>query len=202
MFSPTKSINESIGKEAPGDLTKEEKETKREIRRITKKFENQPRRAEVGCCVKIHTKELLEPKCFERMKTPYIYGIISNMEDQCEHTSFKAFQVNKSTEHIYLGDSFLNFVAVQFEHDMEIVKFEDEEDEGEDYEFTRQFTKIEGMWQHIVRLTCEYCSMKNYNHCLYGDELDEKLDAVEMEDGRINEKRYRMYRAFTFLKHG
>ena len=146
MFSTTKSTNEIIVKIEPADLTKEEKEEKSEIRRITQILKNRTRRAEVGCCVKINAEDLLEPECFERMKTPYIYGSVSNLEDQCELTTSIAYQVNWATDHIYLGNSFLSFVAVQFEHDMEMVKFEDEEDENEDGEFTRQFTKYDGKW--------------------------------------------------------
>lgn len=137
MLSPIKSIKEIIGKVEPDELTKEEKETKSEIRRITDILDNRTRRVEIGCCVKISAKELLKHEHFERMKTPYIYGIISNLEDQCKLTSSKVYQVNWSIEHIYLGNSFLNFVAAQFDYDMEMVKFEDEEDEGEDGEFTR-----------------------------------------------------------------
>ena len=54
----------------------------------------------------------------------------------------------------------------------------------------------------IELLTCEYCEKKNCDRCLYGDELDDKLDVVGLEEGENNEKRYSMYRAFTFWKHG
>jgi len=202
MFSTTKSTNEVIVNIEPADLTKEEKERKSEIRRITHILANRTRRAEVGCCVKINAEDLLEPECFERMKTPYIYGSVSNLEDQCELTTSKAYQVNWATDHIYLGNSFLSFVAAQFEHDMEMVKFEDEEDDNEDGEFTRQFTKYDGKWKMVEMLTCEYCDLKNCDRCIYGDELDDKMDAVELEDRGMNEKRYRMYRAFISWKHG
>lgn len=38
-------------------------------------------RTEFSCCVRILAEDLLEPECFERLKTPYIYGIINNLED-------------------------------------------------------------------------------------------------------------------------
>ena len=202
MFNTTKSNNEVIVKIEPDDLTKEEKERKSEIHRIKDILYNVPRRAEIGCCVKINAELLLEPECVERMKTPYIYGIITNIEDQCEYTSSKAFQVDWSYDHLFLGNDYLAFCAPQFEHDMYIVKFEEEEDDNEDNEFTRQVTKFKGKWQLVEMLTCEYCDEKNCDRCVYRDELDDKLDAVELEDGQTNEKRYRMYRAFTFWKHG
>ena len=128
----------------PADLTKEEKEAKSEMIRITNILKNTSRRAEVGCCVRIVTGDLLESKCFERMKTPYIYGIITNLKDVCETTSSKAFQINWSNDHINVGNRFISFVAAQFEHDLEIVKFEDKEYVNEDNEFTRLFTKYKG----------------------------------------------------------
>ena len=85
---------------------------------------------------------------------------------------------------------------------MELVKLENEDDDYDDDKFTRQFTKHEGSWVQIELLTCEYCEKKNCDRCLYGDKLDDKLDAVGLEEGENNEKRYSMYRAFIFWKHG
>ena len=76
-----KSTKEVIVKVEPVELTAEEKQAKCEIMRISRILENMRHRAEVGCCVRIHAEKLLEPEHFERMKTPYIYGIITNTED-------------------------------------------------------------------------------------------------------------------------
>jgi len=70
MFNTTKSNNEVIVKIEPADLTKEEKERKSEINRIKDILYNVPRRAEIGCCVKISPELLLETECVERMKAP------------------------------------------------------------------------------------------------------------------------------------
>ena len=51
-------------------------------------------------------------------------------------------------------------------------------------------------------LTCEYCDKKYCDWSIYGDDLEDKLNAVELEEGEMNEKCYRMYRAFTYWKHG
>ena len=126
MFSTTKSTKEVIVKVKPADLTKEEKEAKSEMIRITNILKNTSCRAEVGCCVRIVAEDLLESECFKRMKTPYIYGIITNRESVCKTTSSKAFQVNWAINHINVGNHYLSFVSAQFEHDLETVKFEDE----------------------------------------------------------------------------
>lgn len=45
------------------------------------------------------------------------------------------------------GGNFLTFVSVNFEHDLDIVKFNDEEFGNKDDEFTKQFTKYNGKGQ-------------------------------------------------------
>jgi len=42
------------------------------------------------------------------------------------------------------GNSFFNFAAPVWEHDLLVVKFQEDEDENDDTEITRQFKKHNG----------------------------------------------------------
>ena len=115
-----------------------------EARRITSILENQVRRAECGSIVQIGKSELLDPESCERMREDWIYGIISNEEDQCPITGSVAYQINWAYDHLPYGNSFFNFVAPVWEHDFVVVKFQEDEDENDDIEITRQFKNHNG----------------------------------------------------------
>ena len=175
-----------------------------EANRIIAIIENQVRRAECGSIVQICKSELLEPESYERMWGDFIYGIISNEEDTCPSTGSVAYQVNWAYAHLPFGNSFLSFVAPVWEHDFSVVKFPEDEDENDDIELTRQFSKHNGEWM-IVEYgghTCEFCEGHSCDRAQYSDELEHMYDEVAQMEVPHNQKRYTMYRQFTTVKYG
>lgn len=71
----------------------------------------------------------------KKNEDPCIHWIINNLEEVCEEINSNAYQVNWAINHINVGSCFLALVGAQFEHGMEMMKVEDEEDENEDDDF-------------------------------------------------------------------
>ena len=124
-------------------------------KKITDLLANQKLRVEVGCIVMTDADELLNEVLIEGMRTSFVYGVISNLEDVCEVTKAKSYQINWSVYHIDAEKSLWFFVAAYFEQDLEVVKLEDEEDGNENKEFSNK-----------------------------------KLESVNLEDRRMDRKRY------------
>ena len=136
------------------------------------------------------------------MRTPYLYGIVRNLEEVCELTNSKAYQIDWAISHVATGNSFLSFAAPYFEHVFEVVKFEEEEDDMEDDEFTKLFKKVDGIWTAIQTYQCEFCDSRSCDRALYKNELEDELSATRMLDKKMNEMRFRMYKRFIWHKHG
>ena len=182
----------------------EEGDDKIEAKRICNILDNQVRRAEIGAVVKIVATAVLDPECVSKMKSKYLYGIIRCEEDICEVTSSRAYQIDWSIEHLYTGNSFLELVAPHFEHDLTVVKFQNEVDCNTDEEFTKQFGKSDGEWLIVEYrdVRCEFCGTHKCDRVHYRFELDGLFEEVSLLDKMNNEKRYSMYRRYTSLKHG
>ena len=105
-----------------------------EATRIRRILGNMGRRAECGSVIKIAATEFLQLQQYESMTCPYIYGIISKLEDVCPNTGSNAFQVNWNFEHLSIGNIDFEFVAPYYEHDFVVVKFPDETDDHDDLE--------------------------------------------------------------------
>ena len=71
------------------------------------------------------------------MKCKYVYSILISVEDICEVTSWRAYQVNWSIDHLVTGDTFFGFIASRFEHKFTVCKFENEEDRKDDEELSK-----------------------------------------------------------------
>ena len=194
-------INDDESRRSEDDATDEA-----EAARITRILDNMDRRAECGSVIKIAAKEILQPEQYEHMICPYIYGIISNIEDVCPITGSNAYQINWNFEHLSIGNTFLEFVALYFEHDFVVVKFPDEADDHDDSEFTRQFKKDKenGEWTIIdyAGLMCEFCEHYTCDRVQYSNELQSMCEEVGVMGIPSNEKRYLMYRRFIDMKHG
>ena len=165
---------------------------------------NFSRRAECGSVIQMEAKVLLEGTKLERLGSKYIYGIISKLEDICDVTHSRAYQINWSVGHLSTGHSDLAFIAPVFEHDFNVLKFPNEEDDYDDEYFTNQFRKVDGSWM-IVEYTgpqCEFCEGHTCDRLKYKDELGALLVEASSMGGRNHNKRFMMYGRFTFLKHG
>lgn len=91
-----------------------------------------------------------------------------------------------------------------YEHDFNVVKFTDEEDDYDDKYFSNQFRKVDGAWI-IVEYSedkCEFCEGYNCDRIQCKDELNGLLEEVSSQVGRADHKRFTMYKKFTFVKHG
>ena len=115
-----------------GEIEEEE-----EIRTIKQTLATHFRRVQCGAFVEIEGIELMEEEEVCNMRTPYLYGIVRNLEEVCELTNSKAYQIDWAISHVATGNSFLSFAAPYFEHVFEVVKFEEEEDDMEDDELTK-----------------------------------------------------------------
>ena len=71
-----------------------------------------PRRVEMGAVVKIDVIEILEEEETCNMRNPYIYGVISNLEEICEHTTSRAYQIKWAYEHIDVGSSCMSLTSL------------------------------------------------------------------------------------------
>ena len=174
-----------------------------QISEIKQILAQQSRRAKCGAVIRIDAMELMDEESTCKLRTPYIYGILSNIEDACELTNSRAFQINFASDHINFGNNILATVAPYFEHTFEVVKFEEEEDDQEDSEFTKLFEKENGMWKIVECELCEFCETCSCDRALFRDELEIALTEEKMiEHKRSNENRFAMYRKFIWMKHG
>lgn len=82
--------------------------------------ENQPFRAGYGAFIHIEAMKSIEEETF-RMRSPFMYSILSNIEYYCKLTKSWAFQINFAIDHINTGTS---FNVPNFEHVFEVVRFE------------------------------------------------------------------------------
>lgn len=152
------SDSEKSNEKQPFKTNRDEKsEEEEEIRNIKETLAKHVYRVECGAVVKIEGIELVEEDEVFKMRTSFIYGIVSNLEKVCELTNSKAYQIDWAISHVTTGNSFLSFAAPYFEHVFEVVKFEEEEDDMEDEEFTKLFQNVDGNWTAIQTYKCEFC---------------------------------------------
>ena len=119
------------------------------VKRISDILTNQhkfSRNAEVEAVVRIKTDMLLDKEQIEAMRCDYVYGEIKKLEDCCETIGSRAYQVSWAYVHLSIGNAFLSLISPVFEYDLEIVKFLDEIDDGEDEYFTNQFKRVNNAW--------------------------------------------------------
>ena len=154
--------------------------------------------------IKILASEILDPECYNKMRYQFLYGIISNLDDICEVTASRTYQINWSFSHLCTGNNFLSFVAPYFEHDFVVVKFPDECDSYKDEEFSKQFKEVDDNWTMVEYSgeECEFCEGHTCDRVQYRMELDNHLNEVALLDIMPDQKRFQMYRRFTFIKHG
>ena len=76
------------------------------LKQFIKLLEKRVRKVECGAVVKITATELLKPDQVREMKFDYMHGILSILEDVCEVTSSRDYQVNWSIEHLVTGNTF------------------------------------------------------------------------------------------------
>ena len=140
----------------------EEDDNAAEVKRISDILTNQQnisRRTEVGAVVRIKMDMLLDKEKVEAMRCEYVYGVITNLEDWCKTTGSRAYQVSWVYSHLSIGNAFLSLISPVFEHDLEVVKFLDDIDDGKDEYFTNQFKRVDDAWK-IVEFCgpkCEFC---------------------------------------------
>ena len=107
-----------------------ETEEAKDLRKIKETLAKHSRWAEYGAVVKIDGTGLMEEEETCKMRTPFLYGIVSNLEHVCDLTNSHAYQTEWAINHVDTGNSFLLcFAAPYFEHVFEVVRFKDEEDE-------------------------------------------------------------------------
>ena len=156
LFHNIETIMSDIDKSNNDDNGREEEYAiaAMEARRIITLLQNQVRQAECECVVQISKVEILEPESCERMRCDWIYGIISKEEDICPITGSITYQVNWAYAHLPCGNSFLAFVAPVWEHDFNVVKFPEDDNDEEDMEIRRQFIKLNGEWLQRMLILC------------------------------------------------
>ena len=175
-----------------------------EARRIIALLNSQVRRAEGGCIVQILKKHILEDESCTRMRSDWIYGIISNEEDICPITGSVAYQVNWAYAHLPYGNSCLAFVAPVWEHDLDVLKFPEDDNNEDDYELRRLFIKHNGEWCIVEYggYSCEFCEAHSCDRAQYRDELDDMLEYVRLLEIQPHQKCFQMYSKFTLEKYG
>ena len=161
---------------------KSEDDVEDQIRSIKATLASHSRRVRCGAVVKIEGIEIMEEEDVCKMRTPYLYGIVKNLDEVCELTNCKAYQMDWAIGHVFTGNSFLAFAAPYFEHVFEVVKFQDEEDDMEDSEFSKLFEKIDGKWKAIETYKCEFCDGRSCDRALVQTELEDELVATRMLD--------------------
>ena len=137
------------------------------------------------------------------MRCEYVYGVITNLEYWCITTGSRAYQVSWAYSHLSIRNAFLSLISPVFEHDLEVIKFLDEIDDGEDKYFTNQFKRVDDAWK-IVEFCgpkCEFCEGFMCDRMEYKEELEDMLRDVGFQVGTSKQKRFMMYRKFTFVGH-
>ena len=182
-------------------IQKEMSEEEEEIQEIKNTLRLIPRRVELGAVVKIDALEILEEEQSCKMRTPYIYGVISNLEEICEYTTSRAYQIEWAYGHIDLGNSFMSLISPYWEHVFQIVKFEDEDDDNVDGEFTKLFEKVDGKWVVVEPYKCELCDSRKCDRALFKIELDGIIKDLKVVNKSNGGKRLIAYAKFTWEKH-
>lgn len=121
-------------------------------------LDTQRRRVECGAMIRIDAFGLLEEDFICMMRTPFLPRILTNVEDQCELTNSKDFQIEFASNPIDTGNSFLSLVTPYFKHVFEVVRFAGEEDDNNAAEFTKVFKKGNGSWLIVDTYLCEFCN--------------------------------------------
>ena len=106
--------SESSGSEIGSDEDDYDKVEQIRIMVILQNQDKYSRRAECGSVIKMEAKILLEGTELERLRSKYIYGIISNLEDICDVTYSRAYQINWSIGHLSTDQNDLAFIAPVF----------------------------------------------------------------------------------------
>ena len=148
--------------------------------------------------------ELLIRDVVKQMKSKYVYGVTRRVENNCDVTSSRAYQVYWSRDHLDTFGIFLELVAPVYEHDFELFKFTDDEEDEKDVEIKKCVQKTDGEW-HVVDYRddkCEYCDTYRYDISQYRKDLEELLAEAASRDVMTKEKIYMMYRRFTRMKYG
>ena len=112
--------------------------------------------------------------------------------------------MNWAYDHLPYGNSKLAFLAPFWEHNFNVLKFLEDAYDEEDLDLRRQFIKRTGDWCIVEYegYSCEFCEAHYCDHAQYHDKLDGMLETVRLLDIQSNQKRFQMYRKFTFEKYG
>ena len=72
----------------------------------------------------------------------------------------------------------MSLIAPYWEHVFKVVKFEDEEDDNKDSEFTKLFDKVDGKWIVVETYKCELFDSRKCDRALFKIELDDIINDV------------------------
>ena len=116
---------------------------------ITKILQSQTRCAEIGCVNRMEAIKLLSRDEVKKMKSDYIYGVTRHVENSCDVTASRAYQVYWANNHSDTSEIFLALVAPVYEHDFEVLKFPDDEEDEKDEEMNKCVQKTDGEWSIV-----------------------------------------------------
>ena len=82
------------------------------------------------------------------------------------------------------------------------MKFEDEDDDTVDSEFTKLFEKVDGKWIVLETYKCELSDSPKCDRALFKIELDGIIIDLNVVNKTNAEKRLSVYAKFNWVKHG
>ena len=114
-----------------------------------------------GCVIKIKTRELFDDVTERRNKAPWVYGMIDFLEDVCEVTKERAWNINWACEYLCISMEIWSHLCAVMESDLTLVRRPCEDNCVLDkYYSTASFFEREedGKWKvNVYKASYEYC---------------------------------------------
>ena len=159
-----------------------------------------------GTIVKIATTKLFDEKTMLRNKSKWVYGTLSYLEDMCEETGEKAWQIMWATQHLYVTMDTFNPVLPQLERDLVLVLHPGAKHIRIDknYKTSDFFEEENGLWKvRDYEAFCEYCKETNCDRMNYREDLDHAWWRMTQNTELTNNKKRKfIYCSFINDKYG
>ena len=161
----------------------------------------------VGSIVKIHTEVVFDDRTMRRNKAPWMYGVLTTIEDECEVSREKIWQITWASSQLFVTSSSTLHLASWCESDLTLVRepHEDHMKLDKYYDTSDFFEKEHGLWKTKPRVIpfCEYCRERHCDRMNFWGELASEYEKMYRDNRRSNNrKRKYIYCAFVMHKHG
>ena len=159
-----------------------------------------------GSIVKIETEKLFDDRTKRRNKAPFVYGVLTCVEEEDLEARRKAWNVHWALNHLKISMVTYNHLCCVLESDLKLVLLPNMNniDLDEVYSTSDFFHMDDGKWEvNDYVAFCEYCSSEDCDRMKWWDLLDYDYETMFDDEEKDNaHKRVFMYRSFLYEKYG